>query len=133
MKGVVTMTSPSMQKKIENARRNAKYELPMARVCAKVIWACTQDAEALQAALMELKEVCGLNWSHVTAFQFMSGMRGEFASDSAPQEEQPQLYAACLLAKAVCHGLMLGGSSAPENIDFAKFRALAEAAWKGQG
>lgn len=119
------MTSPSLRQKIIQARGLAPYELPKARLCANVILAVFDGEAAMKSAIAQLKEGLGNNWSHITAFQFMSGRRGEFAADCATPEEQVQLHLAHLVAKQVCSQNGLGAVQSPDGVDVAKLRALA--------
>ena len=119
------MTSSSLRQKITQARVLAPYELPKARLCANVILAVFDGEAAMKSAIAQLKEGLGNNWSHITAFQFMSGRRGEFAADCATPEEQVQLHLAHLVAKQVCNQNGLGAVQSPEGLDVAKLRALA--------
>lgn len=119
------MTSPSLRRKITQARVLAPYELPKARLCTNVILAVFDGEAAMQSAIAQLKEGLGNNWSHITAFQFMSGRRGEFAADCATPEEQVQLHLAHLVAKQVCNQNGLGAVQSADGLDVAKLRALA--------
>lgn len=125
------MTSPSLRQKITQARAFAPYELLKARLCANVILAVIDGEVAMQSAISQLKEGLGNNWSHITAFQFMSGRRGEFAVDCATPEEQVQLHLAHLVAKQVCNQNGLGAVQSPDGLDVAKLRALALAVKAG--
>lgn len=119
------MTSPTLRQKIAKTRDHAPNELPKARLCANVILAVIEGEDAAQWAIAQLKQSLGNKWSHITAFQFMSGRRGEFAADCAAPEEQVQLHFAHLIAKQVCNQEGLGGVQSPDGIDMAKLRALA--------
>lgn len=119
------MTSPSLRQKITQTRASAPNELPKARLCANVILAMIESEAAMQSAIAQLKQGLGNNWSHITAFQFMSGRRGEFAADCAAPEEQLPLHFAHLIAKQVCNQEGLGSVQSPDGIDVAKLRALA--------
>lgn len=119
------MTSVSMRQKIAKARAAAPSELPKARLCAKVILAALEGQESMKHAVAELKKGVGNNWSHTLAFQFMSGMRGEFAADCAEPDEQDQLHLARLLAKHVCEQEKLGVVVSPNGLDVTILRALA--------
>lgn len=121
------MTSPSLLKKIAKARQAAPSELPMARLCATVILASIESEEAVHLAVATLKEALGRNWSYVTALQFMSGRRGEFAADCSLPEEQVSLHLAHLVAQQVCNDQNLGGVNTPAGLDVAKVRALLRA------
>lgn len=103
----------------------------MARLCANVILAALDGEEAMQSAIAQLKIGVGKNWSHVTAVQFMSGRRGEFAADCATPEEQASLHLAHLVAKLVCNEKGLGAVQSPDGLDLAKLRALVLAARTG--
>ena len=97
------MTSPALRHKIAKARAVAPHELPQARLCAQVIMAVmVGDEKAVESAVAQLKQGQGAIWSVVTAFQFMSGRRGEFAADCAAPEEQELMNLAHLVAKQVC-------------------------------
>lgn len=119
------MVSPSMMHKIAKARAAAPSELPKARLCANVILAALEGGSAMQKAVAELKQGAGNNWSRTLAFQFMSGMRGEFAADCAVNEEREQLHFACLIAKQVCKQEKLGVVVSPNGLDVATLHALA--------
>jgi hypothetical protein len=121
------MTSPSMRYKLASMRQAAPFELPKARLCAAVIYALLQDSnkQALGDALEKLKLGLGASWSVILAFQFMSGRRAEFAIDCAPEDEQPYLFTAHLVAKNVCHEGALGAVDGCDGIDLAKLRSLA--------
>ncbi len=121
------MTSKALQHKVDEARRRAPDELPLAKLCAEVVFASLDGVDWLARAVQALKAYQGTNWSHVTAFQFMSGRRGEFAADCAEPGEQVRLQMACLIAKTVCEANGLSGAAGPDRIDFAKLRELAEA------
>lgn len=125
------MTSPSLRQKITQARVLAPYELPKARLCANVILAVFDGEAAMQSAIAQLQEGLGNNWSHITAFQFMSGRRGKFAADCATPEEQVQLHLAHLVAKQVCNQNGLGAVQSPDGLDVAKLRAFALAVKAG--
>lgn len=96
------MSSPALQHKIAKMKANAPHELPKARLCAKVILAELEGAEAMRLAVMQLKQGLGNNWSRITALQFMSGRGAEFAADCAAPEEQVQLRSAHQMAKLMC-------------------------------
>lgn len=121
------MSSPSLTHKIAQTRVFAPHELPKARLCAKVIWATVDGENAIQLAVEELKLAAGNNWSMVTALQFMSGRRAEFAIDCAEPIEQVPLHLAHLVAKQLCSDNGLGGAAPPDGIDVAKFNALVAA------
>lgn len=121
------MISPSLAHKIAKTRAFAPHELPKARLCAKVIWAAVDGETAIQLAIEELRQAAGNNWSMVTALQFMSGRRGEFAIDCAEPIEQVSLHLAHLAAKQLCSDNGLGGAAPPDGIDVAKFNALVAA------
>lgn len=121
------MTSPSLLQKIAKARQAAPSELPMARLCAAVILAAVESEEAVHLAIARLKEALGSNWSHVTALQFMSGRRGEFAADCSLPEEQVSLHLAHLVAQQVCNEQNMAGVRSPDGLDVAKVRALVVA------
>lgn len=97
------MTSAALAKKISDQRAIAHLEVQMARLCAEVIYAVIRrKADEQQIAVRALKAACGRNWSHVTAMQYMSGRRGEFAALAAPSDEVERLFVAHLVAKDVC-------------------------------
>lgn len=121
------MTSPALKSKIAKARANARIELPKAILCANVILSAVIGQEAMGAALSELKRGLGNNWTIVTAMQFMSGRRGEFAADCADPFERAPMYLAHMVAKEVCSSQGLGAVNAPTDIDVAKFNALVTA------
>jgi hypothetical protein len=123
--------SPSLRQKIARARAQAPHELPMARLCADVILAALDGEAAMQSSIAQLKNGVGQNWSPVTALQFMSGRRGEFAADCAAPEEQANLHLAHLVAKHVCSENGLGAVQSPDGLDMAKLRALVLAARAG--
>jgi len=121
------MSSPTLRTKIAQARAFAPHELPKARLCANVILAAVDGENAMQSAVAQLKQGLGNNWSPVTALQFMSGRRGEFAADCAAPQEQAQLYLAHLVAKQVCSDEGLGAVAPPDGIDVAKLHSLVAA------
>lgn len=125
------MTSPSLRQKITQARAQAPYELPKARLCANVILAMLDGEAAMQLAIAQLKEGLGNNWSHITALQFMSGRRGEFAADCAAPGEQVQLYLAHLVAKQICNQHVLGAVQSPDALDMENLRSMALAVKAG--
>lgn len=75
----------------------------------------------------QLKQGLGNNWSPVTALQFMSGRRGEFAADCAEPQERAKLYLAHLAAKQVCSYEGLGAAAPPDGIDVARLHSLVAA------
>lgn len=127
------MASDALVKKIREARAFAVHEVPKARLCAEVIYSLIRedDLDGVQKAVDELKSGCGNNWSPITAFQFMSGRRGEFAAEAAPREEQERLLCAHLLAKEFCNRHALGAVQAVDGMDLAKLRSLAQATRDG--
>lgn len=125
------MTSLSLRQKIAQAMVQAPHELPMARLCANVILAALDGDDAMQSAIEQLKIGAGQNWSPVTAVQFMSGPRGEFAADCAAPEEQANLRLAHLVAKHVCNENGIGAVQSPDGHDLAKLRALVLATRTG--
>ena len=121
------MTSPALRHKIAQARAFAPHELPKARLCVNVILASVAGENAMELAVAKLKQGLGKNWSPVTALQFMSGRRGEFAADCAEPQEQAQLYLAHLVAQQVCSDEGLGSVVPPDGIDVAKLHSLVVA------
>lgn len=121
------MSSPALRTKIAQARAFAPHELPKARLCANVILAAVNGENAMESAVAQLKQGLGNNWSPITALQFMSGRRGEFAADCAAPQEQAQLYLAHLVAKRVCSDEGLGAVAPPDGIDVAKLHSLVAA------
>ena len=121
------MSSPALRTKIAQARAFAPNELPKARLCANVIMAAVDGENAMASAVAQLKQGLGNNWSPITALQFMSGRRGEFAADCAAPQEQAQLYLAHLVAKRVCSEEGLGAVAPPDGIDVAKLHSLVAA------
>lgn len=121
------MSSPALRAKIAQARAFAPHELPKARLCANVIFAAVDGESAIASAVAQLKLGLGKNWSPMTALQFMSGRRGEFAADCAPLQEQAQLYLAHLVAKRVCSDEGLGAVAPPHGVDVAKLHSLITA------
>lgn len=121
------MASDALAKKIRDTRAFAVHEVPKARLCAEVIYALIRedDLGGIQQAVDELKGCCGNNWSPITALQFMSGRRGEFAAEAAPIEEQERLLCAHLLAKEFCNRKALGAVQAVDGMDLAKLRSMA--------
>jgi len=105
------LISPSLQQKINKARAKAPSEVPIARLCADLVFASMEDETTIPETLAKLKQQHGSFWSVVTAFQFMSGRRGEFAAEAAPPSEQSRLLAAHAVAKHVCEQAALGASS----------------------
>lgn len=122
------MTSSALRSKIAKRRAFAPNELPKARLCANVILSTIEGEEAMIAALSDLKKGVGVNWGTVNAMQFMSGRRGEFATDCATPEERPRLYLAHLIAKQICSDEGLGGVNPPDGMDAAKLQSLVAAA-----
>lgn len=95
------MTSKALEAKIRDARAAAPQEVPIAMLCANVMSALAADDEAaVEVAVAELKSVGGRYWSTVTALQFMSGQRGQFAAEAAPPEERERLLVAHRIALA---------------------------------
>lgn len=84
----------------------------------------------MDLALTGLKQGLGNNWSAVTALQFMSGRRGEFAADCGTPDEKAQLYLAHLVAKRICCDVGYGAVAPPDWIDAAKFHSLVVAGKK---
>jgi hypothetical protein len=123
----MSITSPALRSKIAKAQANAPLELHKARLCTNVILAATEGQEAADAALSELKQGLGNNWTTVTAMQFMSGRRGEFAVNCADPFEKVPMYLAHLVAKEICSSQGLGAVTAPTDVDVAKFKALVTA------
>lgn len=121
------MSSPSLRTKVAQARAFAPHELPKARLCANVILAAVDGKNGMEPAVAQLKQGLGNNWSPITALQFMSGRRGEFAADCAEPHEQAQLYLAHLVAKRVCSEEGLGAVAPPDGIDVAKLLSLVAA------
>ena len=121
------MTSPALRHKIAKAKATAPHELPKARLCANVILAVVDGDEAMAVAVAQLKFGLGNNWSLVTAIQYMSGRRGEFAADCAEPQEQVQMYLAHLVAKQVSNDEGLGAVGPPDGIDVAKLHSLVAA------
>jgi hypothetical protein len=101
--------SPSQIQKIAKARAAASQELPQARLCSAVVLAFaespTRDATR-ELSVAVLKDALGSNWSPVTAFQFMSGMRGQFAAECSLDGEREQMLLAHKIAKTVCESGM---------------------------
>lgn len=121
------MSSPSLKVKIAQARALAPQELPKARLCANVILAAVDGENAMESAVIQLKQGLGSNWSLITALQFMSGRRGDFAADCAAPNEQAQLYLTHLVAKRVCSDEGFGAVAPPDGIDIAKLHSLVTA------
>lgn len=121
------MSSPALRHKIAKARLIAPLELNKARLCAEVILASIQGEAAMECAVLQLKQGLGNNWTPVTAMQFMSGRRGEFASDCGEPNERAQMYLAHLVAKHICSAEGLGAVSPPSDIDVAKLHELIAA------
>jgi len=121
------VSSTALRAKIAQARAFAPHELPKARLCANVILSAIDGENAMDAAVEQLKQGLGHNWSSVTALQFMSGRRGEFAADCAAPQERAQLYLAHLTAKLICSHEGLGAVAPPDGIDVAKLHSLVAA------
>ncbi len=121
------MTSPALRHEIAQARAFAPHEFHKARLCANVILSAIDGESAMESAVAQLKQGLGNNWSPVTALQFMSGRRGEFAVDCAAPKERAQLYLAHLAAKQVCSDEGLGAVAPPDGIDVAKLHSLVAA------
>lgn len=121
------MTSETLRRKISKTRSEAPAELPKIRLCANVVFAAVDGYEALSDALQQLKQEVGNNWSFVTALQLMSGRRGQFAAECAPEEERARLYLAHLVAKSVCTGQQLASGSLPSEVDLAKLKDMVSA------
>ena len=126
------MTSPSMLYKIAKAKESARLELPKARLCGKVICASLNGGEPLQEAVFKLKQEVGNNWSQTLAFQFMSGMRGEFAANCAQSDEKEELLFACRLARLVCEHVGLEIVLSLNNKNLEVLNALANALKTGE-
>lgn len=60
----------------------------------------------------------------MTAIQFMSGRRGEFAATCADSIEKIPMYLAHLVAKEICSSHRLGAVNPPTDVDVATFKAL---------
>jgi hypothetical protein len=72
-----------------------------------------------ELAISKLKAGLGNNWSHVTAFQFMSGRQAMFAAECGrPEEQEPMLFAH-QLAEVFCNHVSGG------NLSFHALRAIA--------
>ena len=121
------MSSPALKAKIARTRAFAPHELPKARLCANVIWATVDGKKAIESAVSQLRQGFGNNWSLITALQFMSGRRGEFAADCALPQEHAQLYLAHLVAKRVCCDEGLGAVAPPDGIDVTQLHSLVAA------
>lgn len=121
------MSSPALRHKIAKARLIAPLELNKARLCSNVILSSMEGDDAMEATVVLLKQGLGNNWSPVTAMQFMSGRRGEFATDCAEPHERAQMYLAHLVAKHICSTEGLGAVSPPDGVDVAKLHALIAA------
>ena len=120
------MTSPAMRHKIAKMRLAAPLELPKARICAAVVLsAIAHNEHELQAALAQLKATIGVNWTFTHALQFMSGRQADFCVDVAEKNECEGMYLAHLISKSVCHEAALGGVPNVDEIDIAKFKAMA--------
>lgn len=121
------MSSAALRHKIAKARLAAPLELNKARLCSDLILSSMEGEEAMETAFSRLKQGLGNNWSPVTAVQFMSGRRGEFAADCAEPHERAQMYLAHLVAKHICSTEGLGAVNPPDGVDVAKLHALIAA------
>lgn len=96
------MASTALEKKIRATRAAAFQEVPLARLCARVMDALAAGDDAgIQHTVAELKAAGGRFWSPTTAVQFMSGRRGQFACEAAPAPEREHLLRAHLVAKTL--------------------------------
>jgi hypothetical protein len=84
--GKLIVSSPALKTKIAQARAFAPHELPKARLCANVILAALDGENAMESAVLQLKQGLGNNWSPITALQFKlnciwpTWWRSEFAA-----------------------------------------------------
>lgn len=113
------MTSTALEKKIAKQRQAAPLELPKARLCADVVLSVLKGANEFEDALSKLKTGLGENWSHVTAFQFMSGRQARLSAECARPEEQSPMLLAHEIAKLFCDHVSGG------NLSFHALRAMA--------
>ena len=113
------VTSNALAQKIAKQRHAAPFELPKARLCADVVLSVVSGDADLELAISKLKAGLGNNWSHVTAFQFMSGRQAKFAAECSRTEEQAPMLLAHQLAEVFCNHVSSG------NLSFAELRAIA--------
>jgi len=121
------MNSPALAHKIRKARAAAPSELPLVRQCAAVALASAGIEGDLDAAISNLKNAHGSNWSLITALQLLSGRRGQFAAECAPKEERATLFLAHLIGKSASSSLGLGSVNAPTKADIDEWRKHATA------
>lgn len=113
------VTSNSLAKKIAKQKQAAPFELPKTRLCSEVVLSVLSGSSDFDLAIAKLKAGLGGNWSHVTAFQFMSGRQARLATECGLPEEQTQMLRAHQLAEALCNHVSSG------NLNFFELRALA--------
>ena len=111
--------SNALAKKIEQQRQAAPFELLKARLCAAVVLSVQKDDSDFVLAISELKAGLGSNWSHVTAFQYMSGRQAKFAAECSLAEEQEPMLLAHQLAEFFCNHVSRG------NLSFHALRVIA--------
>lgn len=111
--------SNALALKIAKQRQAAPFELTKARLCANVVLSVQMGDSDFELAISKLKAGLGNNWSHVTAFQFMSGRQAMFAAECGrPEEQEPMLFAH-QLADVFCNHVSGG------NLSFHALRAIA--------
>jgi len=113
------VTSNALAQKIEKQRQAAPFELSKARLCADVVLSVQMGDTDFAVAISKLKAGLGNNWSHVTAFQFMSGRQAKFAAECSRTEEQAPMLFAHQLAEVFCNHVSKG------NLSFHALREIA--------
>jgi len=112
--------SDALAGKIAKQRTLAPTLLPRTRLCATVVLAMAHSDADIEQAVRALKAELGGNWSHVTAFQFMSGRQAMLAAQSGTPQERDGLLLAHKLAEAVC------GHVAYFSLGFADLRKIVQ-------
>jgi hypothetical protein len=105
------VTSNALARKIELQRQAALFELPKARLCAAVVLSLHMGEHDFELAISKLKAEIGNNWSHVTAFQFMSGRQAKFSAECSLEEEKGPMLLAHQLAEVFCNHVSRGDLS----------------------
>ena len=119
------MTSPALRQKIARARKDAPADVPLVMRCANVVLALREGEEAMRAAIEDLREHHGTMWSLTTAVQLLSGRRGEFASDCAPEAAQQRLFLSRMISKTVAAEQQLAAVNSPTDDELRKLKVLA--------
>ncbi|MDO9236197.1 MAG: hypothetical protein Q7U28_09230 [Aquabacterium sp.] len=113
------VTSKALAQKIEKQRQAAPYELPKARLCTDVVLSVQMGESEFELSIKRLKDGLGNNWSHVSAFQFMSGRQAKLAAECSRTDEQASMLFAHQLAEVFCNHVSKG------DLGFHALRAIA--------